>query len=203
MATATLFDTMAQQVAAQCDETRSAAQEQADALLSDARERATSTRTSTLKTLEAEMEAMDARWRQKAHTEAARAALAVQGEIVDAVLAKVEEEIRSIVGSKDFPKILDALLDELMRVASDDVVVLAPEAHLDHVREWLGKHDRIDTRVEASPDTWDGVAIQDARRTYRISNTLTRRYERVKEDARKVCMTTLFPGGNVGDNGNG
>ena len=40
-----------------------------------------------------------------------------------------------------------------------------------------------------------GVALEDPKHTYRISNTLTGRYARLDQQARKICMQNLFGAG--------
>ena len=49
--------------------------------------------------------------------------------------------------------------------------------------------DNFDFLLSGVPNL---VAIQDAARSYRVSNTLRSRYARVAQDARKICMTSLF-----------
>ena len=141
---------------------------------------------------------MDLRWRQKAATEAAKAYLSMKNEAVKAVMANVEAEVRAIVEGGGFPGILDSLLAEVMAVAEDEVVLLAPERHADHVSAWLGGNGHGGISVEGSATVWDGVAIQDPKRSYRISNTLTGRYRRVGQEARKRCMKSMFGAGAEG-----
>ena len=118
----------------------------------------------------------------------------MKNEAVEAVLADVSRQVREIASGPAFGPILDSLLAELMGAAGsgDDMEVLAPEAHADHVRGWLERNGRGGLKVVGSREFWDGVAVQDAKRTYRISNTLTGRFGRVEQVARKHCMTALF-----------
>ena len=74
----------------------------------------------------------------------------------------------------------------------DDVVVLAPESQVGHVEQLLAKSGHNGLAVEGSAVVWDGVAVQDKQRTFRISNTLSGRYARVEDGARKLCMVSLF-----------
>jgi hypothetical protein len=60
------------------------------------------------------------------------------------------------------------------------------------VQNWLSGHGHAGMVVEASQEVWDGVALQDPARSYRISNTLTGRYGRVAQEARRLCMVKLF-----------
>ena len=200
MSTATLFDTMSLQVAERCESNLSEANREAEAISAEARAQSASLREATLNATRDEMAVLDERWRQKAEAEVVKAALVVKNEGVQEVLRVVEAEARAIVEGPEFPRILDALLAELMAVAEGDIVALAPEARVEHVRQWMAQNGHAQVPVEASPEFWDGVAIQDPRRTFRISNTLTGRFARVAEEARKICMTSLFDdvGGSTG-----
>ena len=191
-----LFETMSQQIAEQCGRGAAEARREADGIEADARAKSRAHRDATLKTAQSEVAMLKLRWEQKAEAEAAKAALLVRKETVEEVLSTIDTKIRSIVEGPDFPAVLDALLAELMAAVSgdDDVVLLAPEAHADHVRAWLKANDERSVTVEASSAMWDGVAVQDAARTYRISNSLAMRFRRVESEIRKVCATTLFGG---------
>jgi hypothetical protein len=106
----------------------------------------------------------------------------------------VEQKIDETTSGRDFSQVLDALLEELMAASGNlkDVVVVAPDKFVAHVREWLGSHCRTGMDVEGSAALRDGVAIQDKKRSYRISNTLRGRYGRLEQETRRVCMTGLF-----------
>lgn len=187
-----LLETMAQGVASQCDKLLSDARAEADAIVADAEAKVRTQREQALAAAESEKQLLDERWRLKAEAEAMKAELAMKKSAVNAVLAEVERIIGDTVNSPEFPGILDALLAELMTAASGDCVVLAPEAHVDHVRQWLSANGHGDLPVEVSAAVRDGVALQDHARTYRVSNTLSGRYARVEQETRRVCMTGLF-----------
>ena len=190
---AALFETMSQQVDAQCESNLSEAKRVAEAIVAEARAQCAEQRETVLSATKGELAALDERWRQKAEAEAAKAALVVKNEAMQDVLRQVDEDIRSTVKGPEFEAVLDALLAELMAVEEGgDFKVLAPEAHVDRVRNWLANMGRGSVPIEASSELWDGVALQDMNRTYRISNALTGRYSRVLEEARKTCMTSLF-----------
>lgn len=187
-----LFDTMTRQVADQCESTLIEARREADAILEEARTKSNDSWQDAMKATETEIKLLEERWVQKAQAEAAKAELAVQNEAVEAVLAALRVKIRGAVEGSDFPNIIEALLSELMAVAPDNVVVLAPEQQVGHVTKLLAKTGHTGVPVEGSAIVWDGVAVQDKQRTFRISNTLTGRYSRVEDGARKLCMVTLF-----------
>ena len=188
-----LFETMTRQVDAECAQNLDAGRREAEAIETEARTKSRALRDATLEATQREVEMLKLRWEQKAEAEAAKAALLVRKETVEEVLSTIEGEIHSMVEGSDFPAVLDSLLAELMAAVSDnDVVLLAPESQADHVRDWLNANGRKSVSVETSSAMWDGVAVQDAVRTYRISNSLTMRFKRMESEIRKVCATTLF-----------
>lgn len=190
---AALFETMSQQVAAQCESNLNEAKLEAEAIAAEARAQCVQQRETMLSATQGELTALDERWRQKAEAEASKAALVIKNEAMQDVLRQVDSDIRSTVDGPEFEAVLDALLAELMAVEEgSDSKVLAPEAHVDRVRNWLANNGHGGVPIEASSELWDGVALQDTNRTFRISNALTGRYSRVLEEARKICMTSLF-----------
>jgi vacuolar-type H+-ATPase subunit E/Vma4 len=193
-----LLETMTAQVVEECDGNSSAAQQEADAIQAEAEGKSAAQRESTQAATDSEMVRLDERWRQMAHAEASRADLVVKNEAAKAVMHKVAQEIRSIVDNKEFPSVLDSLMETLVREIKGEVMVLGPEGHIDHIKTWLSNNGHDGISVEASSELWDGVALQDPARTYRISNTLTGRYSRVEQEARRVCMVNLF-GGNAAE----
>lgn len=190
-----LLETMAAQVAEQCDAHRAVAQQEAEAIKAEATRQAQAKRDALVATNDVDMARLDERWRLMAHAEVSRADLVVKNDAVQAVLQKVESEIRTIVASDAFPGVLDALLTSLLNEFQGDdasAVLIAPEAHVAHVKSWLSDHDHAAMAVEASAEIGDGVALQDPARTYRISNTLTGRYGRIGQEARRMCMVGMF-----------
>ena len=187
-----LLETMTAQVTEECDGNRATAQQEADAIKAEAESKSAARREATQSATDAEMKRLDERWRQMAHAEASRADLMVKNDAVIAVMKKVESEIHRIVDSGEFPAVLDALLASLATEIQGDVVLIGPEGHVDHIKSWLSSNGHDGIAVEGSADFWDGVAIQDPAQTYRISNTLTGRYGRVEQDARRLCMINLF-----------
>ena len=130
-----------------------------------------------------------------AHAEASRADLVVKNDAVQAVMQKVESEIRMIVNGSGFGGVLDSLLTSLLNEyqgSDSEALLIAPEAHVAHVQQWLSANGHAGMTVEGTKEIWDGVALQDPARTYRISNTLTGRYERIGQEARRLCMVKMF-----------
>ncbi len=69
---AALFETMSQQVAAQCESNLSEAEREAEAIAAEARAQCAEQRETVLGATRDEMAALDERWRQKAVTKASR-----------------------------------------------------------------------------------------------------------------------------------
>jgi vacuolar-type H+-ATPase subunit E/Vma4 len=187
-----LLETMTAQVTEECEGMRAAAQQEADAIRAEAESKSAAHREAVQVATDAEMERLDERWRQMAHAEASRADLIVKNDAVKAIMEKVQAEIRSIVSGGSFPGVLDALLSSLKSEINESVVVVGPESHINHIKGWLSSNGHAGVTVQGSAEMWDGVAVQDAERTYRISNTLTGRYGRVEQEARRLCMAKLF-----------
>lgn len=194
MASPALFETMTRQVEAECADHLAKARAEAERIEADARAKAAASREIVLAAARAEVGRLDTLWKQKAESEAVRLELSMKNEAVEAILADVETQLRRTVEGPNFGAILESLLAELMAAAGpvSDAQLLAPSAHADRVRAWLEKNGRSGVRVEGSAEFWDGVALQDPQRSYRISNTLTGRFARIEPAARKHSMTTLF-----------
>jgi len=199
MASPALFDTMTRQVEAECAGHLDKARAEAERILADARAKAAASRDAVLAAAEAEKSRLDSLWKQKGESESVRLELAMKNDAVEAVLAEVAKELRATTSGSGFPAILDSLLRELTAAAgsASNLQLLAPASHVEHVRGWLQKNGHGSVKVEGSSEFWDGVALQDPQRTYRISNTLTGRFARVEQAARKHCMTALFGGGEA------
>jgi len=198
MASPALFETMTRQVEAECAEHLAKARAEADRILADAHAKSRAAAESALASAKAERDRLDSLWKQKAEAESVRLELAMKNDAVEAVLAEATAGIRRIASGPDFPRVLESLLAELMAAAGggSDVQVLAPAAHVDLVKQWLSGHGHAGVAVVASSEFWDGVAVQNPARTWRVSNTLTGRFARVDQAVRKHCMTVLFgPGG--------
>lgn len=193
--TPALFETMAQQVAQQCEERRSDALREAERIRSEGRRIAEQRYEAGLAAVKAELDAADRRVRHQVEVEAEKSKLAAQHQVVEEVLAQVREEIKRLASSDEFGAILEALLDEVLHeVSGQDLVVLAPPDHAERLRQKLAETGRGHIEVRPFAALTDGVAVQDTRRSFRISNTLSGRLNVVANDARKLCQNRLFGG---------
>ncbi len=183
---------MAQRTGSQCDTIRGEAQAEADAITQAAKERADAQYDEGLKRAKAQIELANKRADDLAHAEAEKRVLAAQHGVAEDVLWSVAEKLRNLSSQDDFGNYVEALLAEAVNAAKGDIVVVAPEAHVERCKGWLAANGRENVQVESTSDFSDGVAVQDPARTYRITNTLSSRYAKFEATARKRVMAKLF-----------
>jgi vacuolar-type H+-ATPase subunit E/Vma4 len=194
MVSSALFETMTRQVEAECAGHLAKARAEAERILADARAKAAASREAALANARAEVQRLDTLWKQKAEAETVRLELTMEKDAVEAVLAEVRAQVARLASSAEFSAVLSRLLSELMPAVpgGGDVELVGPPAHVEHIRRWLSGHGAQGITVKESDQFRDGVAAQDRRQTWRISNTLHGRFERLEQAARKHCMTSLF-----------
>ncbi|MFO7973781.1 MAG: V-type ATP synthase subunit E [Candidatus Hydrogenedentota bacterium] len=130
--------------------------------------------------------------RQRAQAEAERAKVTMREQVADRVLEKVREELRNVAESPEFPEIVRLLLAEIIEETFENAIVLAPPKHVATCREWLDAQDRAHIAVEPDERLRDGVAVTNAARSFRLTNTLTSRFEKIRASARKTALRRLF-----------
>jgi len=187
-----LLDMMSEQAARQRADLLAQAQDEAKAIRERAHAEAAARREEALRLAEEEFRAEAQRAQERADAEAHLVVLTTKDKITDEIMAEVLAELRKETAGPNFPRILEALLEELLRDAPAEVVVLTPPAHLEHCREWMEKHGHGSRPIEPLARLRDGVAIQDPERSYRITNTLTTRFQRNEGALRKLCQRRLF-----------
>jgi vacuolar-type H+-ATPase subunit E/Vma4 len=195
MAGQDLFDTMRRQTQAECDARLADARRAAEEVLAVARRQADAREAETRNAITAELDHLARHGRMIAEAEAEKATLAMENDVVEEILAGVRASLDRLAKSAEFGPVVEALLAEVMDGTDPGMVVLAPAAHVDLCRRWLQSHGYAAVPVEASSDVWDGVAIQDPQKSYRVTNTLSSRAAKLEGEARRHCMTTLFAGG--------
>ncbi len=192
---AKFLDTLKQEAARRQEEILAEARRQADAIIEGARADAEAKRQETLAEIEAELRDIAERERALVKAETDKAAMSVEDQVAEDALAKVRQELKAVAESPRFPGILEGLLHELLQDAPPDVKVIAPEAHAGHVQDWLTENGYTGIEVEGAAWLVDGAALEDPKRSYRITNTLTGRFEKLQNQARRLCMKRLFGGG--------
>lgn len=189
---ASLFDTMNREADARREHILEEARAEAARIIADARQVAEESRTKALEEERLSAAAYREDARQRAQAEAERAIMTMRERVVDKILDTVHEELRAVAQSPGFPELLCRLLAEALEEAPEDAVVLAPPAYAGACRHWLDANGRHGVPVEPEARLWDGIAVTNQARSYRLTNTLTGRFEKTRADARKAAIRRLF-----------
>lgn len=189
---ASLYDTMKHEARVRCELVREKARDEAQRIVAAARQTAQEKRQQALDEGRRSANAYREDIRQRAQSEAGRATMTMRERVVDRILDEVHEELRAIAHGPRFPEIVCRLLAEVMEEAPGETVVLAPPAHTGACRQWLDAHGKASVPVEPEDRLWDGVAVTDVARSFRLTNTLTSRFEKCRVDARKAALQRLF-----------
>ncbi|MBX7256278.1 MAG: hypothetical protein K1Y02_07935 [Candidatus Hydrogenedentes bacterium] len=187
-----LMDTMARLTAQQCEDKLAEARQKADAIIADAKAKAESRRTKALEQAHAEAERLAKRALELAMRAAENETMTMEHAVADEVLVSAGVELERLAKSERFPGILEGMLAELVAYAPKTGIILAPSAHVEVCQAWIQKQGLSGLSVQPDPYLADGVAYQDAEHTYRITNSLSARFAKVQNEARRICLETLF-----------
>ena len=201
MSTSSLLEVMTQEVAHERARILACARSEAERVLAATREEAARRRREAVQAAEAELAETAQRARERAEAQAEMIVLTAKDTITDEILATVAEDLERIVSRPEFAGILEALLDELLIDTAGSEVVLAPAAHVEHCGRWLAAHGYEGIEVRGVDTLEDGVAVQDARRSFRITNTLSARLAGLERRLRKLCLDRLLPDRSRPDDG--
>ncbi|MBN2309807.1 MAG: V-type ATP synthase subunit E [Candidatus Hydrogenedentes bacterium] len=195
-----LCNTLEGQVAAQCEAILEEARREAASILEEAGRAAVERRERALEQERAALAQRAEEGRRGAEAEAAIAALTMRQAVAEDLLERAGAELERIALGPEFGPILARLLDEALGAALDaapdgDLVVEAPGAYVDRCRARLGEGGVSRATVCAGDGLVDGVRAQDAGRTFRVTNTLSARFEKVRTEARRACVARLTDGG--------
>jgi len=193
MSTSSLLEVMTEEVARQRASILASSQAEAERILAQAREDAARRKAKALEAADAELAEAAARARERTEAEAHMIVLTTKDTITDEILAAVAKELRHIVTTPEFPAIVEAMLEELLANTKGGEVVLAPPEYVEHCRTWLAEHGHADIEAKALNTLRDGVAIQDARRSFRVTNTFSARLAKQESRLRKLCLERLLP----------
>ncbi len=193
----TLLETMALGVDARCEAKLAEARREGDALIAAARLRADGLYAKGLDAVRAEIKRAADQDLRLAHAEAEKLVLAAQHSVADEALAQVNGRLAAVASSEGFGATIEVLLAQAVNAARGEFEVLAPAAHVDRCRAWLSGNGHGGVPVHAANEFSDGVAVQDRKRTYRITNTLSSRYAKLEPQARKILMAKLFGHGGA------
>jgi len=168
---------------------------EAATIRTEAKEIAVRRREQALRLMTGELETDIQRARERAEAEAYMVELTAKDRITDEILTTVKQKLSGLAASDKFTPVLEALLDELLPEAPEDGVLLGPVGSVEQLQQWLADRGRTDLRVEGNKQLHDGVAVQDAARTHRVTNTLSARLTRQAGALRKLCQDRLQPEG--------
>lgn len=187
-----ILELMSRQIASERDTKLAAAKSSADRIKADARTRADARRRDLLAAVEQELSELKRRSHERAEAETEMIVLTTKDTVTDELLGRARAELNRVAASPDFSGVLDALLAELVQDAPADGIVLVPVAHEAHCRAWLQENGHGDKEVLPQRDLIDGVAVQDKAHTFRITNTLSTRFQQLEPSLRKLCVAELF-----------
>ncbi len=188
-----LLDAITQRAHARRDSALTQAREDAEALVAQARQETAAQRESVLSETRAGIQQADREERERANAEMERATLTLRETVAEEVLGQVADEIRRVVSGPEFPALLALLIAEVLEEASPECRLLVPPDHASSCRDMLLAQGKSNIAIVPEPAMWDGVALEDASRSFRLTNTLRARFANREQDARKICLTTLFP----------
>jgi vacuolar-type H+-ATPase subunit E/Vma4 len=196
----TLLETMSQLAEQRRGEILAEAQKEADAICAAAEEECGKRREAALSGARGAMAEQVRQARERAAAEAEKQALVMQEVVVDEILERVEVQLAQVAERTDFASVLRTLLREAVEDAtaergeaeSGEFVVYAPAAHARSCEEWLHEMGVAGAEIEEDASLRDGVMVEDRSHTYRIVNTLSGRYARIREEARALCLRRLF-----------
>ncbi len=183
---------LTEQAEARCAEIRAAGEAQARQIAEAADARIAERAQEAHATLDAELAGAHERAVERAQAEANMVVKTTRDQIADGLLERVRQDLAALANSEQMRDVIGKLLREVLGEAPQGGTVLAPPAHADFVREQVQQQGRGDLQVEAHPRLSDGVAVQDARQTYRVTNSLSSRYARLERQARRHAMQRLF-----------
>ncbi len=187
-----LLETLTRRSEEECRAIRSAAVEEARILAGKAKEEVQAHVDARLAAEEAALEAHLRKSREQAKTRVTLDADAMRQQVSEEVMERAAAELARIAASPEFGPMLTVLLAEATAAVDHVAEVLAPPAHVDGCREWLAGQGMAGVKVTADARLHDGVVAVDQGGGYRVTNTLSRRFERMSGDARKLCMEGLF-----------
>ena len=191
-----LLELMSQQAEAQRSAITATGKAEAERINTQAQQEGAASRERSLRAAEAELTAAAQRGRERAEAEAHMLVLTTKDTIASEILDAAVAALAQLTSGPAFTPVLERLLAEVLEGTAGDIVVLAPPSYVDTVKSWLEANGRGGLEVVATSSLKDGVAIQDAAKTYRVTNTLSARFARQEGALRKLCLQQLFGGEN-------
>ena len=200
-----LFETMARRTDQRCEEIVAEARREAERILDDGRRQAEEYRSTALDDLRVQLEREAQPEQDRIRVEIGRRRRLERYRIVDDMLTRVRQSLDRVAEGETFGEIIEKLLQEAVEAAvqegGNDLLAAVPARHIVRCREWLRTAEcarGVAVGIDPEAGLVDGVIVRDRIGTFRITNTLSMRFDRVENEMRKHCMDTLF-----GSEGNG
>ena len=193
MSTSSLLEVMTEEVARQRASILASSQAEAERILAQAREDAARRKAKAQEAADAELAEAAARARERCESETEMIVHTTKDTITDEILAAVAKKLGHIVTTPEFPAIIEAMIEELLDNTKGGEVVLAPREYVQHCRNWLDEHGHTGLEARALDTLRDGVSIQDAQRSFRVTNTFSARLAKQESRLRKLCLERLLP----------
>jgi vacuolar-type H+-ATPase subunit E/Vma4 len=186
------FETLERKAEAERETNLDNARQKAGRIRSEAEAEALRRREATLAEARNEAERRLEVARDHARTEAERRSGAMVHAVANEMLEEVEKALRDLVSQPAFDAVFEALLQESVAgLEGGDYVLEVPADRADPTREWLDRQGTANVEVRAKESLKDGVILSDADRTFRFTNTLSARLDRVRDTARRRCVARL------------
>jgi len=195
-----LAETITRQADQACQANLESAKAEKAAILDHARKASEKRRDDVLKSLAGNLAAQSEQARAMAQIAAERETISTRQGLTEEVLSQAKARIRQIAESDAFGPVLEGLSAQVLDACNADtgeltgVTVLVPPRHVDRIRTFLSNNGNGNVPVRAEADLLDGAAVQDDAQTFRISHTLSGRYERLENAARAISLKKLFGG---------
>jgi vacuolar-type H+-ATPase subunit E/Vma4 len=195
-----LAETITRQADQTCQANLERAKAEKAALLEQAKKAAEKRRDDVLKSLRANLAAQSAQAHAMAEIAAERETISMRQGLAEEVLSQAKSRIDQLAQSDAFGPILEGLSAQVLDACKSElgelsgVTVLVPPRHVDRIRTFLSSSSYGNVPVRGDEALLDGAAVQDDAQTFRISHTLTGRYERLENAARAISLKKLFGG---------
>jgi len=169
------------------------ARRQADEIFEEARRQCRERHERAIAAANEEIRRADEQTRMQREAKLERTALTLREAVAEEVLTQIHSAIADVVAGPEFPQVLEALLNDIASELHPGMRVLTTGRNVDLCRRWMVGHGFGDLRVIETAGLEDGIAVEDERRTFRVTNTLSTRFAAREAEARRICVRMLFP----------
>jgi len=191
MGSPNLFDTLTQQVAQQSAERLDTARREAASIVEAARAETAKAREDALDDIQRELDDLAHAERERTAREVQRTRMFAREAIVEELLEQARQKLPHLAEGGDFQPALGVLLEEALQDMDGNCVVEVAQTHEAFCRDWLRQHGFHQAMVKVSNDVVAGVVVRDPEDTFRVTNTLASRFDKLRGDARALCLAQL------------